>query len=390
MRIAAQHGMLNNRPVKLKGFSCQAFRYSVRARRRDRMYLSVNVLNSRKTPHLIMENRVHRSTILAVTGLFASSFLPTVNAQDRSTTAEKPVLLNAQTPVTIQDDGRALDIHCNGKQIATYVYRHDKVLRPFFAHVKSPSGTQVTRNFPPRPEDRSDHDTMHPGLWMAFGDISGEDFWRNKGRVVHKRFTEAPTVGHGAAHFVQQKSYQRGDGSVVCTEEFRCTVRVLPEGYLLEWDSTFTAPEGGEFYFGDQEEMGLGIRVATPISELEGGQIRDSEGRQGARAIWSHSSDWCDYSGKVGEQALGITILCHPDNFRSSWMHARNYGLIAANAFGRKAMQKGVASRLVIKDGKPFRIRYGIFLHNDVTSLDAVHASYVKIPSSRSSSDRKP
>ena len=68
---------------------------------------------------------------------------------------------------------------------------------------------------------------MHPGIWMAFGDVSGEDFWRNKGRVVHERFTTVPTGGAGRATFSQRKSYQRGDGSVVCLEDFRFTIRVI-------------------------------------------------------------------------------------------------------------------------------------------------------------------
>ena len=33
-------------------------------------------------------------------------------------------------------------------------------------------------------QDLDDHPTMHPGLWLAFGDINGADFWRNKGRVL--------------------------------------------------------------------------------------------------------------------------------------------------------------------------------------------------------------
>ncbi len=281
------------------------------------------------------------------------------------------------SPITIEDQGDSLRIRWGGKDVATYFYRHDKVLRPFFANVKSPGGLQVTRNFPPKKNDLRDHSDMHPGIWMAFGDVSGEDFWRNKGRVVHQRFTTGPTGGDGRGTFSQRKSYQRGDGSVVCLEDFRFTIRVLQEGYLLQWDSTFFAPKGGEFYFGDQEEMGLGVRVATSITERKGGQITDSHGRQGAKDVWSQSSAWCDYSGSVGNDAIGITILCHPGNFRESWMHARNYGLIAANPFGRKAMKKGSPSRIVVKAGQPLRLRYGILVHGPTADLAKVHEQYV-------------
>jgi hypothetical protein len=81
-------------------------------------------------------------------------------------------------------DDRFVITH-GGKPVATYVFRDEKILRPYFAQVHAPDGTQVTRHHPPRPGiDAVDHDTMHPGIWLAFGDIGGVDFWRNKGRVA--------------------------------------------------------------------------------------------------------------------------------------------------------------------------------------------------------------
>lgn len=304
-----------------------------------------------------------------------------------------PLSLDPATPITIRDNGSDLLIQCGDKEVATYIYRHNKVQRPFFAHVKAPSGTQLTRNFPPSAGDSKDHADMHPGLWMAFGDISGEDFWRNKGRVVHEKFVERPTGGQGRGSFLQRKSYQRSDGSVVCVEDFRCTIHVLKEGYLIDWHSTFSMPPNSDkqsteaptsesqdqaFYFGDQEEMGLGIRVATPITEKNSGQITDSKGRKGAKRVWSQSSAWCDYSGFINNEPLGITLLCHPENFRESWMHARNYGLVAANAFGRKAMKKGGSSKVIIRQGETLQLRYGILLHGPKPDLNKMHREYVR------------
>ena len=219
---------------------------------------------------------------------------------------------------------------------------------------------------------------MHPGIWMAFGDIGGEDFWRNRGRVVHDRFIQQPLGAAGQGSFTQRKFYQRTDGSVVCNEDFRCTIRVVENAYLIQLDATFSGANGREFYFGDQEEMGLGIRVATPITEVNGGAITDAAGRNGAMTIWSQSSAWCDYSGKIDGQELGLTILCHPDNFRPSWMHARNYGLIAANPFGRKAMRKGTTSKVVVKKDETLRLRYAILVHDKKEDAGEAHTEYLQ------------
>ncbi len=80
----------------------------------------------------------------------------------------------------VQTDSVAIDV--GGKPLATYVFRDAKILRPYLVHVRAPSGVQVTRNHPPvEGADRTDHDTMHPGIWLAFGDISGVDFCATRG-----------------------------------------------------------------------------------------------------------------------------------------------------------------------------------------------------------------
>lgn len=277
--------------------------------------------------------------------------------------------------------GRVI-VTVDGKPIATYVYADARIPRPYFAHVKAPGGHQVTRNHPPiAGQDRTDHDTMHPGIWMAFGDLDGSDFWRNKAQITHVTFLEEPAGGVGRGRFTEEKHYLRADGSLVCKELFRCSIHIVQGGYLLIWDSTFRGDDS--FYFGDQEEMGLGLRVTTAISEMEGGQLLDSESRQGAKHIWSHAAAWCDYRGTVDGLPIGLTLMCHPNNFRESWMHARDYGFVAANPFGRKAMNQGPTSRIVVKPGETLRLRYAVWIHSSQRDQEpgcaAAYAEYLKL-----------
>lgn len=280
-----------------------------------------------------------------------------------------------------QEPGKVI-VTVDDTPIATYVYEDAAIPRPYFAHVKEPGGCQVTRNHPPiEGKDRTDHATMHPGIWMAFGDLDGSDFWRNKARIVHESFLEGPVGGAGRGFFVEEKHYLRADGSLVCKERFRCSIHVRDDGYLLTWDSSFHGD--AEFCFGDQEEMGLGLRVATPLSEVEDGRLLDSTGRMGAKSIWSHAAAWCDYSGTVEGRRVGMTLMCHPDNFRDSWMHARDYGVVVANVFGRKAMKKGPPSRITVKPGAALLLRYAVWIHGDKVAqkpdLAAAYAQYLKL-----------
>jgi hypothetical protein len=111
-----------------------------------------------------------------------------------------------------------------GQPVATYVFRDATIPRPYFANLHAPDGTQVTRNSPPlKGMDATDHDTMHPGLWPAFGDLNGVDFWRNKGRIEHRRFTAEPRIESGCLSFAVGETYLAPDGIEVCRgmNEFR-------------------------------------------------------------------------------------------------------------------------------------------------------------------------
>ena len=115
-------------------------------------------------------------------------------------------LTNAQGPadrVSFHKGSGELVVKVNDAPIASYVYHDANIRRPYFAHVKAPGGTQISRNHPPVPgQDRTDHDTMHPGIWMAFGDLDGADSWRNKARIVHVRFEQQPEDGAGIGSFI--------------------------------------------------------------------------------------------------------------------------------------------------------------------------------------------
>jgi hypothetical protein len=98
--------------------------------------------------------------------------------------------------VTFTKKPGEVDVRIGGEDVATYAYADRTIPRPYFAHVHGPGGVQLTRNHPPvEAQDRTDHATMHPGIWMAFGDLNGTDIWRNKGRVVHERFVQETDRG---------------------------------------------------------------------------------------------------------------------------------------------------------------------------------------------------
>ncbi len=280
----------------------------------------------------------------------------------------RPVTAGDATPAfTVTQQPDRLVITRAGKPVAHFVFRDAKILRPYFAHIHTPDGFQVTRNHPPvAGTDATDHDTMHPGLWLAFGDISGHDFWRNKGTIRHERFTEMPVVKDGRLAFASTSTLITTNGTALATLGTRIQIRELSGGFLLRWSAEFT-PTTDDFYFGDQEEMGFGVRVATALSEKKGGVIRSDTGEISAKATWGKTWQWCDYSGTLDGRRIGVVIFPAASNFRASWSHNRDYGLMVANPFGAGAFTKGAKSRVPVAKGETFRLDFAAFIHSTAT-----------------------
>lgn len=264
-----------------------------------------------------------------------------------------------------------LTITWGEQPVAEYVFRDPRILRPHWANLHAPGGVRVTRNHPPLAGvDPTDHDTMHPGLWLAFGDLNGQDFWRNQARIEHLRFLESPRVDGGEVTFSAENGLVSANGARLGTQRSHFVITSLPQGFLLIWQADFL-PGDEPLVFGDQEEMGLGVRVATKLTEKNGGLIVTSTGARTAQATWGHSFAWCDYSGDLEGRRAGVTLMPDPENFRPSWFHNRDYGLMVANPFGRKAMNQGEPSRVVIQPGDRLRLRFGVYLHVAAPDQDA-------------------
>ncbi len=122
-----------------------------------------------------------------------------------------------------------------------------------------------------------------------------------------------------------------------------------------------TMHPGNSLAFGHQEEMGFGERVATAITEKNGGLITSSTGLKNAKTTWGQAAEWCDYSGTVEGHRLGLTLMADPKNFRPSWWHNRAF---VANPFGREAMKQGARSAVTVKRGEDFHLRFGAAIHS--------------------------
>jgi hypothetical protein len=254
-------------------------------------------------------------------------------------------------------DGR-LVIRRDDSPVAEFLFDDPTVKRPCFANVHAPHGTPVTRAHPPRDGiDAVDHAAMHPGIWLAFGDISGEDFWRTKGSIEHVAFRGDPRSAADGVRFAIESRLVSAEGREMGTMASRLAIVDRDVGRMFAWEATIRAKDL-PLRFGDQEEMGFGVRLATPLVERAGGQIRNSSGATTAAGTWGREAAWSDASGTPRDRGglAGITVVPGLENFRPSWWHNRDYGLLVANPFGRAALTGGERSSVEVAPEKPIRL----------------------------------
>ena len=269
-----------------------------------------------------------------------------------------------------------LDIFFGKQRIATYLKRHPKLTRRALVNVMTPAGLPVTRNFPPRaPEDIDPgytaengiiHPHMHPGIWLGFGDVNGNDYWRLQAEVQFDGFHEAPSGTRQVGTFTARNTFLSEDGQQnVCTEVTRYRFQKVPQGLLLHIDAEYQSDDH-DFYFGDQEESGLAVRVASPLRVQGGnGTILNDRGERNGAQIWGREARWFDAFGTIDNRQVGVMVAASPGNPRPSWLHARDYGVIVTNPFPKQPRERREPYvKTWVKRGQPYRLSYAILIHD--------------------------
>jgi Methane oxygenase PmoA len=297
-------------------------------------------------------------------------------------------LADAQSPPagTIQVDKDHIDFLVGKTLVSRYHVKADLPL-PYFWPLNAPDGTPTTRAWPmdkDLPEKKKDH-PHHHSAWFTHGDvipegmkfktkkgIEGVDFWTETkgtgGKLVCTK-VEQPKNGPAGPSITTHNEWRLPEGDKVMDETRRITFCNLGKAYLLVLDIDLEASVC-PITFADTKEGTMAIRIHSDIAVEQGlgGKMQNAEGKINEKQVWGQKSAWCDYSGKVGGSVVGVAILDDPSNpYPASW-HARDYGLMTANPFGRDKhakfpAMKGNNTPVRLAKGEHLRLRYGLLVH---------------------------
>jgi hypothetical protein len=287
-------------------------------------------------------------------------------------------------------------IEIDGKPFTDFYVAGPDVTKPYLHPLRAVTGTYVTRMWPMQdvPEEQGttkDHKHQR-GLWLAHEGVNGIDFWNNeasyttanRGRIVLRRLG-AITGGKEKGTLAATFDWVSLAGDALVREDRVMTFYSDPTLRVIDLDVTLTALR--DVTFGDKKDGFFGIRMRPALQEDTGsGHIVNADGLAGEKQLWGKTSDWCDYSGQIRSEKLGIAILDHPENPRhpARW-HARAYGLFAENPFGLAVFTGDTSQNgaMMVASGRHLRFRYRVIVHpGDAASANvaSLWKAYVAAP----------
>jgi hypothetical protein len=309
---------------------------------------------------------------------FSLIFLPVLtacfsHAQDIPLPTAKPVPRVQAVPMphhitSFQIDGREV-VSCH----------YDPADRRVFWHpIRASRDISLTRMG--HPHDPLTH-SHHNSVWIAHNDVDGVNYWADHGK----------SLGQIACMEISRGGYEEGDefasmrmvnhwkrqddGSVQLIETRRTEVRPLDgaRSWFLIVDMEFTPPKGQTVTFKPSGFGLMAVRMARSIGVRDGGgRILNSEGQVNEKAMFRLPARWCDYSGRITNEAdgfAGVTLMNHPLNPQNpAPYHVRDDGWMGACLNLETPSEVG--------DEKKLRLRYALWVHDGMASQESAETHW--------------
>jgi len=291
--------------------------------------------------------------------------------------------LAAQVKITPGPEKIAVEI--DGKPFTEFFVAGADVTKPYLHPLRAASGAYVTRMWPmenaeEEAKDQKDHPHQR-GVWFAHESVNGLDFWNNEasyttpnlGRISLKQLVAVKSGADSGSIAAAFEWAPMKGGPALLREDRVMTFYRDASLRTVDFDITLTALE--KVTFGDSKDGVFGIRIRPILQEDKGtGHILNADGLATEKEAWGKPSNWCDYSGDVHGEKLGVAVLDNPANPRHPvrW-HVRAYGLFAANCFGLSVFtnDKTQNGAVTLEQGQSLRYRYRVIVHpGDAKSAD--------------------
>lgn len=250
--------------------------------------------------------------------------------------------------------------------------------RVFWHPIRSSRDISLTRMG--HPHDPLGH-SHHNSVWISHADADGVNFWgdhgKGLGRIVNAEVSrEGYEDGDEFAAMRMVNHWKKDDdGSLMLVEVRRTEIRPLngARSWFMIVDLELAAPKGRTTTFKPSGFGLMAVRMAKSIGVHDGGgRILNSEGQVDEKAMFRLPARWCDYSGRITNEAdgfAGVTLMNHPRNPQSPTpFHVRDDGWMGACL--------NLESAIEVTDEKRLRLRYGLWAHDGAPAQQEAEARW--------------
>ncbi len=259
----------------------------------------------------------------------------------------------------LPEHDHSFSFRIDGKEVTRW-HADREYPRPYFYPVNGPSGESLTRMGHPGAPNH-DH---HQSVWFAHNKVLGIDFWGNQSGATIRQLEWLALEDHDeACRMAMDLGWFDGHNPApLLRQQLVCEVKPVGDNreFTLEVQSRFI-PESHSLEFQQTNFGFFAVRVAKSISgHFGGGQITNSEGAVGEKAIFGKPALWVDYTGNMGRQnnqLEGITCFDHPTNpGQPTGWHVREDGWFCASPTMNAALETTKQQQLTL--------RYQLFIHS--------------------------
>lgn len=251
-------------------------------------------------------------------------------------------------------------------------------MRPFWHPIRASQEVSLTRMG--HPHDPLTH-SHHNSVWVTHNLVNELDFWgdhaKQQGRIVNVEVSREgydDTDEYASMRMVNHWLKEE-DKSLQLVEVRRTEIRPLDgaKSWFMIIDMEFSPPQGKTTTFGATGFGLVAVRLAKSIGVHDGGgRILNSEGQLNEEEVFRKPARWCDYSGRITNDADGfggITLMNHPMNpHNPTAFHVRNDGWMGCCL--------SLDEPVEVTAEKKLRVRYALWVHDGVATLEQSEAHW--------------
>jgi hypothetical protein len=230
------------------------------------------------------------------------------------------------------------------------------------------------------PHDPLTH-SHHNSVWVTHNLLNEIDFWgdyaKKQGRIVNVEVSREgyEDTDEFASMRMVNHWINEADKSVQLIEVRRTEIRPLEgaKSWFMLIDLEMSPPKGKTATFGATGFGLVAVRMAKSIGVHDGGgRILNSEGQLNEAEVFRKPARWCDYSGRITNDADGfggITLMNHPMNpHNPTAFHVRDDGWMGCCL--------SLDTPVEIAVGQKLRLRYGLWVHDGVPTKEESEAHW--------------